>query len=305
MTRPRHPHPWRKRGREVVELFLLPLFAALLPWPLSRRLLRLLSRFPGWYWPEAAPALAHAAQAGFAPDPEAFARRLRWRLLIEHMDGFLVPLRRRRRYIARYVRVDGDPLPERGPVLFVGTHYGCGYWLPPTLRERGLPLNIVAPQLGPLLIHSSLLENLYVRMRHWLLARAAGRPMIYRGNAAQAIGELLQNGEATFGLCDMPTRRPDAIEVELAGMPTRLAQNMFELAARAGAPVYLFSSDTELETGLRRIRFTRLPDVSPERQVRQFAAMLDRLIHADPTGWRFWSIAPSFFRLPGADSTPH
>jgi hypothetical protein len=296
------PRRWRKRTRELIELFLLPAAAALLPWCASLRLLRFLSRYRGWYWPEVEPATLHAAAAGHAPDPAAFARRMRWRLLVEHMDGFLVPLRGRR-YMARWMRASGDPLPPGGPVLFLGTHYGCGYWFVPYLRDAGLPLNIIAPNLGPLLANSSLQENLYVRMRHRLLAIAAGRPLLYRGNAAKALRALLADHQIGFALADMPTTRVDAVDVELAGRHTRLAQNLFELAAGAGAPVYLFWSDTELETGLRRVHFQHLREGTPEQQVGELARMLDALIARDPSGWRFWSIAPSFFPALG-ESAP-
>ena len=291
------PRRWRKRLRELLEMFVMPALGALLPWSLSRRVLHALSRWRGWYHPEVTASCSQAARAGWAPDPAAFARRLRWRILIDHLDCFLVPLRSRR-YLHRWVRASGDALPASGPVLFVGTHYGCGYWLLPWRREQGLPLNIVAPQLGPLLARSSLLHHVYIRLRHRLIARAAGRPMVYRGNARQAFTELLQAGEAGFALCDMPTNRADAVPVELGGLPTRLAQNMFEIAAGAGAPVYAFFSDTDLASGERLIHFRRLPDTSPEEQVKAFAAMLDARIRSDPTGWRFWSIAESFFQLP-------
>jgi hypothetical protein len=276
-------------------MFALPLAATLLPWRWSLRLMRLLSRWPGWYVDEVALSTEHAQRAGMAPDPEAFARRLRWRLLIDNLDGFLVPMRSRR-YLRRWLQASGDPLPERGPLMVVGTHHGCGYWFLPYMRSRGLPLNIVAPQLGPLLVRASLLENIFVRLRHRLIARAGGRPMVYRGNAAEATRQLLRRGEVSFGLADMPTNRRDAVAVQLAGLPTRLAPNMFELAADERIPVYLFWSDTDLATGTRRVHFQRMPDGStPEEQVRAFAAMLDELIARDPTGWRFWSIAPSFF----------
>lgn len=291
------PRRWRKRLREALEMFVLPLLGALLPWALWLRMLRLLSRWRGWYHPEVTAATSRAALAGWAPEPQAFARRLRWRILVDHLDCFLVPLRSRR-YLDRWVRTSGDALPTAGPVLFVGTHYGCGYWLLPWLRAQGLPLNIVAPQLGPLLARSSLLHHVYIRLRHRLIARAAGRPMVYRGNARQAFTELLQAGEAGFALCDMPTNRADAVPVELGGLPTRLAQNMFEIAATVGAPVYAFFSDTDLATGERHIHFRRMVEPTPEAQVQAFAALLDARIRSDPTGWRFWSIAESFFQLP-------
>jgi hypothetical protein len=292
------PRRWRKRTRELLELFVVPFAATLLPWPWILRLTWRLSRWRGWHHVEVALATANAQRYGVAPDPAAFARRLRWRLLIDSVDGFLVPMRGRR-YLDRWVRADGDPLPSAGPVMFVGTHHGCGFWFLPYLREHGLPLNIIAPRLGPLLVNASLQENLYGHMRHRMIAKAAGRPLVYRGNAAEGIRQLLAAGEVGFGLADIPTQRPDAVEVCLAGHATRLAQNLFELAAQHAAPVYLFSSDTDLASGMRHIHLRRMPaDSSPEQQVREFAQLLDASIRRDPSGWRFWSIADAFFAPP-------
>jgi hypothetical protein len=288
------PKAWLKRARETIELFLLPMALTLLPWRATLRITRYLSRWPGWYVEEIHESEARAHRAGFAPDRAAFARRLRWRLLIEHMDCFLVPMRGSR-YLQRWVRVQGDPLPARGPIMFIGTHHGCGYWFLPYAKSLGLYPNIVAPQLGPLLSRSSLFGNLYVRLRHKLIAFAAGRPLVYRGNAAEAIRQILDRGDCGFGLCDMPTNRRDAIEVELAGLPTRLAQNMFEIAQAAGAPVYLFNTDTDLDSGERRIEFIQVQGLAIDDQVRALAQMLSASIRRDPSGWRFWSIAHSFF----------
>lgn len=291
------PRDIARRARRLAQLFVLPPLASLLPWPLSRRLLRALSRWQWLYRDEVEAAVANAQRAGRVADAHAFARRLRWRILVDHMDCFLVPLRGRG-YLRRWVRASGDPLPEHGPAVFVGSHHGCGYWLLPYLREQGLPVQIVAPRLAPVLQAPSPIENLYVRVRHRLLAVASGRPLAYRGKAAETIGRILDGNGAAFALADMPTSRPDAVTVELAGVPARLAQNMFELAARHGAPVFLFHSDTDLDGGERRIRFARARALTPEGQVREFAALLDAAIAADPTGWRFWSIAPSLLEFP-------
>lgn len=79
---------WKKRLREIVELWLVPIGSALLPRPLSRRLLWRLSRFRGWYFEEAIVSVRHAEALGVTTDAEAFWRRLRFRLLVEHMDCF-------------------------------------------------------------------------------------------------------------------------------------------------------------------------------------------------------------------------
>jgi hypothetical protein len=242
-------------------------------------------------------ATRNAQQTGYAPDPEAFATRMRLRLLVEHMDGFLVVLRGRR-FLQRHVIVSGDPLPSKGPLLLIGTHYGCGYWFVPYLRSRGIALNIIGPNLDALRRSLSLLSYLYVRMRHRLLEIAAGRPLLYRGNAGKAMREVLAQRQVGFALADMPTSRDDAIPVRIAGQPTRLAQSLFEIAAAQSAPAYIFWSDTDFDTGQRRMHFTQLRDNLPPQQVQAFAAMLDELIAGDPSGWRFWSIATEFFTLP-------
>jgi hypothetical protein len=70
---------------------------------------------------------------------------------------------------------------------------------------------------------------------------------------------------------------------------------MFEIAQAARAPVYLFNTDTDLATGERRIEFIHLQGLEIDDQVRAFARMLSASIQRDPSGWRFWSIAHSFF----------
>lgn len=286
---------WKRQLRELVELFLLPVFATLLPWRWSLRLFRWLSRWPGWYREEIELSMNHVRALGVVDDVEAFARRLRWRLLVEHMDCYLVPMRGRR-FLRRWVRAHGDPLPEKGPVLFIGTHHGCGYWFLPYVKSLALCPNIVAPRLGPLLSRSSLQGNLYVRLRHKLIAYAAGRALVYKGGSAgEAIRQMLNEGEVCFGLCDMPTNRSDAVPVSLLGMRTKLAQNMFEIGVQTGAPIYLFTSDTDLPTGVRHIHFQRADGDNPDAIVRQFANLLNLAMLRDPAGWRFWSIAPSFF----------
>ena len=290
-----NPRLVRRRIRQALELLLLPAIGAVLPWRWSLRLMGLLAAWRGWYREEVELSTQHARRAGFAPDPERFARRARWRLLVEGMDPFLVRARRRRRYVARWVRATGDALPADGPVVLVGPHFGCGFWFLPWMCTQGRPLNIVAPPLDTLTAGMSLPQKLNLRLRYRLLVHAAGRPLVYRGGAAQALASLLARGDVGFGLCDMPTQRADAVEVQLAGHATRLAQNMFELARRQGAPVVLFWSDTELATGIRRIHLERLEDGDVEDQVRRFARMLDGLIREDPSGWRFWSIGDAFF----------
>lgn len=289
------PRLLRRRLREGVELGLLPLLCCLLPWRASVRLLRLLSRWRGWYREEVEQAVWYALRAGFAPEPEAFARRARWRLLIEGVDPFVVALRRRSRLVAKWVRTHGDPLPDAGPALFVGTHHGCGYLFVPFMAENGLPLNIVAPPMATVLQGATRLQRWFRRTRLWLLARAAGRPLVFRGGAFDAMVSLLKRGDVGFGLCDLPTSRADAVEVELVGRKTRLSPALFEIAERTGVPVYIFCVDIDLATGERHVELRRLRSSDSAAQTREFSDMLSERIRNDPSGWRFWSIGGEFF----------
>lgn len=293
--RPRAGRPVRRWIREFLELLAIPLACALLPWRVGLGLLRLLARWRGWYREEVELATLHARRAGFAPDPDAFAARLRLRLLVEGVDPFVVALRNRRRLVARWVRAHGDPLPESGPALFLGTHYGCGYWFVPFMAERGLPLNIVAPPMATVLQGANPLQRLFRRTRLALLARAAGRPLVHRGGAFEAMLAILARGDVGFGLCDLPTSRSDATAVELAGRGTRLSPAMFRLAARASVPTYLFWSDIDLATGQRHVQVQCLRAGSEAGKVEELARMLSARIEADPSGWRFWSIGSEFF----------
>lgn len=286
-----------RRGRKILELFVIPGLAALLPWPLSRRLLFRIARWTWLYRREVEAATEHAARAGFAPDRSWFAHRLRWRILVDHMDCYLAPLRGAG-YLRRYVRASGASLPPSGGVVLIGSHHGCGYFLLLWAASLGRPLEFVVPRLAPVMRSPSPIENLYVRLRYRLGQIAAGRPLIHHGRAAQQIVSLLRQGRTTMALCDLPTARADAVEVELAGCKARLAPNMFRLAAKAGAQVLLYAGDTDLDTGLRTIELRPMQADTPADQVREYARFLDASIRRDPSGWRFWSIAPQLLDLP-------
>jgi len=286
---------WNQRLREVVERWLVPVGSALLPWPLGRRFLWWLSRWRGWYHEEASIAIRHAQSLGVVDDAEAFARRLRSRLLIEHADCFLVPLRSRR-HVRRWVRTHGDALPPTGGIQLVGSHHGCGYWFVPWAASIGREPGIIVPQRGPHLARGGRPGGLYLRVRDALLARASGRPTIVRdGSEPHRLADLLARGEVACGACDLPTHRPDAVEVRLAGWRTRLAQDLFEIAQSKGVPIFLYTADTDLATGCRHVHIQRAVDGTPEEQVRQFADLLGASILRDPTGWRSFSIAHALF----------
>lgn len=285
----------RKLWQAVIlaaESFAIPGLLALAPWPVARRVLWLLSACPAWYREEVTLATAGAVKWGAVEDGAAFARRHRFRLLVDNLDGFLTQLRGPR-YLDKWVRASGDPLPGSGPVLFVGNHHGCGFWFLPFLRARGLPLNIIAPKLPPL--RRLDLRSVYGHMRHRMIANAAGRALVYRGSAAATLRELFDAGEVGFGLADIPTNRDDAVKVQLLGRAVRLPQGMFELANDKGVPVFLFWADTDLDTGVRRIFAQDVTSLPLERQVQEFGKLLDGCLKRDPAGWRFWPIADQFF----------
>lgn len=292
----------RRRGRLLLELFLVPGACALLPWPVALRLLHRLAALPFWYRSEVELATAHAHRLGFAPDPEAFARRARLRMLVDNHDGYQTLLRGRR-YIQRWIDIEGDPLPAKGPLLFVGLHHGCGFWFLPAVRELGLGPTIVAPRVDHLTSRSGRLEATYLRWRLKLIARAAGRPLVYRGAAGEGLRQLLGDGGVGFGLPDIPTARTDAVPVSIAGLPSKLAQGLYEIAQSVAAPIYFFTTDTDLNTGRRKIGITLCTAQTPEQATAQYAQVLSAAIARDPTGWRFWSIAPDLFPSLFADQS--
>lgn len=281
--------------RIMLQYFLIPGALALLPWSISRRLAFRAGRFLPWlYREEVEASTLNAHRYGFAPDTHAFAVRLRARLLVEAMDGYLLLLRGRG-YAKRWLMLTGDELPDSGPLAFIGSHYGVGSWFLFHAREKGLLPHIVGPARHKLWAPPSFLENVYFRYRHWLLERYTGRALVRRGGASAALAGALDRGEPIFGLCDMPTSRADAPRCEFLGMSVYFPPNMMELAHDSQAPVYLFLADTDLASGKRTLHFQRVCGLDPKQQVQAMARLLEQAIQKDPTGWRFWSIADSLF----------
>lgn len=279
----------RRRVRSALELFLLPGLIAVLPWPLGLRVAHRVARWAFLYRSEVELATAEASRLGFAAEPAAFAKRVRLRLLVDVIDGYQTVLRGDR-YVRRWVEVRGDPLPESGPLLFAGLHHGCGFWFLPAMRLRKLGPSIIAPRVDHLTSNSGRLEATFLRLRLRLISRAAGKPLVHRGGAADGLGAILSAGGVGFGLPDIPTSRPDAVTVEIAGLRCRLAQGLYEIALKQSAPIYFFTTDTDLDSGQRWVLIQRCGATDAISATREYARFLSDAIERDPTGWRFWTI---------------
>ena len=275
--------------RQVGECVVLPAVAALLPWPLAWRTLGALAAREHFFGIETMRALSICEAQGFVPDARLWRQRYRLTRAVDHIDPAISALRSDR-WMARHLRVDGDPVP-REPCLFVGFHYGTGFWSLRHLRRLGHRVSFVSAPIDPAHWRGEPLRLAFIRWRQANVARAGGAPVIYVGGSADRIRAALRAGTSVLGLIDVPEPTTSTVTVRLLGRDVQFPDGLLRIGASERVPLVGYVASLDERTGARRLRFTRLPD-DPADALHALAALLDAAIRTDPAAWHFWSEWP-------------
>jgi len=196
------------------------------------------------------------------------------------------------RWMARHLRVDGDA-PPRGPCVFVGFHYGTGFWSLRYLRRLGHRVSFVSAPIESAQFHGDRLRPGFFRWRQRRVEAAGGAPVIYVGGSSERIRTTLRDGVSILALIDVPDATTSTLAVPLLGKRVRFPDGIVRIAASEGVPLVGYVASLDPQTGTRRLRFTRLPD-DPTQALGTLAGMLDAAIREDPASWHFWAEWPRF-----------
>jgi hypothetical protein len=281
-------HRWR---RQVGECLLLPAVAAALPWPLAWRVLRLIAARGHGFGEETAQALVACGQLGYVADTPSWALRHRLTRIVDQVDPALSATRGDR-WLARHVAIAGDPLPP-GACVFVGFHYGTGFWSLRHLRRHAHRVAFVSAPIDTGRWRGEPLRLAFARWRQARVAAAGGAPVIYVGGSAERIRAALRNGTSVLALIDVPEATTSTARVRLLGRDLSFPDGVLRIAATEGVPLVGFVGSLDPGTGARRLRFTRLPD-DPDAALGALATLLEGAIRDDPAGWHFWAQWPRF-----------
>ena len=296
----RLPSVLRPVLRNFVQLLLLPISVALLPWPFGFRWARLLTRFPQIYRREQTGCIPQAIAVGVADaDGRAFARQQRLLRLVDHADLYLSRTRSDR-WMRRYLHVDGQW--PATPFLAIGFHWGTGMWALRHAGAHGANPRTLSIEFD----HSSFVGEpfmyRYALRRNAEVARAARAEVVMRGAGVRNLLRALQRGQNVLALVDVPgADERNGARVSLLGHEVLMPLGVLQLAQRAGVPVVPFWCGFDLVDGRRFLHIGAPRDSGDAVALAQsLAADLDRLLREAPWAWHLWAQWPGFLAPPRA-----
>lgn len=296
-------HRLRTESRDLLELFLLPGLAILLPWSWCLRVFSWLARKPWLYRQEVERAVHHATALGvLTGDPSQWAAIRRLTTLIDHADYFLVRYRGLE-WMRKVFEVHGS-WPAPGTAGLVCTfHWGCGAWALPHMRAAGLHVHALVAALDADCFRGRSVLHAYAKARTAMVAQELGRSTLDVSASLRPVLETLNKGEQLLAVLDVPADQVSASQcVTLLGLQARVPTAMLRLAVKQRVPITLFLAGQHLD-GRRFLEVRTLgPHTDVEVLLNALYAELDRVLRENPAAWHFWGEAERFFTKTGADN---
>lgn len=284
--------------RALLELYLLPGLAALLPWPLGFRWLRVCSRLTGLYRGEWQAALAQAREFVQINDAALWARQFRLNRLVDHAD-FWTSRTRSRRWLRRHVDVVGHWPKLDTPAVGVFFHVCPGLWAMRSLREQGFDTSVLAGHFSRRSMGGSHFAHWYGALRLGELQRVSGGPLIFSPGTVKKSLAMLASGGWVAGTPDVPpTETALGVPVTLFGRPAHFAEGLLRIARDGRVPVVIFTLGLDLATGRRRLEVLGSHDPHEVGLIQTIADHWQRLLRERSWGFMLWAAMPAWFAPP-------
>ena len=277
---------WRKARQQIAECVVLPTLAVALPWPLAWRTMQWLADHGRSFGEETTRAAAMSSEAGFVQDPMRWAARHRLTRMVDYIDPALSRMRSDQ-WMDRHLVVEGEAVPD-GPCVFIGFHYGTGFWSLRHLRRHGHRVSFVAAEYTPEQSPGQPLRVAFMRLRKVCVEKAGDAPIIHVGGSSEKIRAALRRGNSVLGLVDVPDAAKSAVPVAFLGHQARFPVGLLRIARSENVPLMSYLAWLDPQTGSRHVRFARLPD-DPNTALHQLAATLESAVRNDPAAWHLWA----------------
>lgn len=282
-----------RAGRELraaLELWLLPLAVAVLPYRAGIALARLVSRIVPLYAPATDEAVRAFREVLGGEAAHAWRCEYRFQQLVDHADLYWA-LTRPRAFLERRLRGTPALPPADRPLIVLSFHYGQGMWLMLWLAAAGRPPRFVSIRLAR--EHAdSRLAYAYARLRNRTVEAITGLPVIFTGGARREIASTLRNGTAVFGLVDVPlvdaaAHLPNAT---LLGHPVVLPSGLLE-SAIPGTRALIVTARVGHD-GMRQVEACEAD--ADSLTMSALADELSSRLARAPAAWHFWHLWPRF-----------
>ncbi len=288
---------WRLQLQDLLELFLLPGLAAVLPWRMCFALYRQLAKC-SWLYRGATDAAwpwAQQSMPGLVQQQWACERRLL--TLVDHADCVL-SCTRSARWARKHVQVIGHwPRPD-SPQVICTFHWGAGMWTLQAMRQAGLSVHALAASLQGAQFAGRPVLHRYARWRTAQVVKALGHPTVDVSTSMRPVLQALKHHQTVLGVVDVPADNVEAsVAVPLLGHSVQVPRGLLRLAAERQLPVTLFTAGLDFKTGHRTWVIHSL-GVVPDAQALFDAVfgVLNQAIEASPSAWHLWAEMPRFLQ---------
>jgi len=286
----------KRNGEDLIILFVVPIFIALLPWSIGFRLLRKLARHERSHSPNVDQAWEHDRVHFPEEDEKDWKWRYRLLRLVERVDAWLVLLRSPGWWSSQIVQNGEFPKPE-GAHVFLSYHWGGGHWIWSQLARHGFPTHLISRRAEAADLGAGRLSLLLAKARLRGIRRLGAQEVIFLGGASGQVRSALADGHHLLGMQDMPPAAWDAtLRRPLLDAEVAYPFGLTRLALEAKASIVLLSFAFDVDTGKRILNVITLPhDVDVETVATRFVRHLDECLRKESAFWQIWSLAPQMF----------
>lgn len=292
---------WRQEARDLLELWLLPGLAYVLPWAWCYGLFKRMARWNGLYRAATEQARVQAQARGWFPvatkEQEHWLWQRRLVTLLDHADLFLWLRRGVRGVPGGALRVHGKWSPAGHAAVLCTFHWGTGWWgLAHAVGHLGQAHALVA-SLDPAHFVGRRVLWRYARLRTRLVGETLQAPAIDAARGLRGMLRVLGQGGAVMAAVDVPA---DTVEASLQSTvlqrPFRVPRAIFRLACQQHLPVYTYITGVDENNGHRWLQIERIESGDePELLAQAVFDKLDAAIRQQSAHWHFWSEAPRLF----------
>lgn len=286
----------KRNGTDLINLFVVPISIAVLPWGIAFRVLKWMARRDC----DRVVAIEQAWQAAKPHLPEQDAAEWKWRFrllqLLERVDVWLVLLRSSRWWKAQ-IRQTGTWPRDPGPFLLLTFHWGGGQWVWRQLHEHGFKAHFVARRAQATDLGAGRAALWYARVRQFALRHQGSEPVIFAGGSSQRIRDAFDAGHCVVGMLDLPSPEGHAVlQRPLLDGTIAIPFGLAKLAIESRVPIVLFSCAFDVESGHRLLKIESVAkDADLDGVASRYIEHLSLCLSQESAFWQLWGSASRMF----------